>query len=165
MILGRYINYTRYLLRHKYYVLIECWKRKMFIRGIMHDMSKFRPSEFFPYARHFYNPDGSSKPDENDPDFDRAWLLHQKRNPHHWQYWILIQDNGKAYNLAIPDGPLIEMICDWIGAGKALGKFSPPDDPLKETREWFNQNQENIHIRVNEKAWLIHYFFRLGEVK
>ena len=23
----------------------------------------------------------------------KAWLLHIHRNPHHWQYWVLINDN------------------------------------------------------------------------
>ena len=26
--------------------------------------------------------------------FEKAWLLHQKRNPHHWQYWLLVNDNS-----------------------------------------------------------------------
>ncbi|MFR1480703.1 MAG: DUF5662 family protein [Hydrogeniiclostridium mannosilyticum] len=29
--------------------------------------------------------------------FQRAWLLHIHRNPHHWQHWVLINDDpGKA---------------------------------------------------------------------
>lgn len=25
--------------------------------------------------------------------FNRAWLLHIHRNPHHWQHWVLINDD------------------------------------------------------------------------
>src|SRR5660397_273255 len=103
MIAG-YFKYLNYVLCHKYYVALECLKAGLYWQAITHDMSKFRPSEFFPYANHFY---GSTAPkeeihgktgyykptDTGDEDFDFAWLLHQKRNDHHWQFWILPLDN------------------------------------------------------------------------
>jgi hypothetical protein len=84
-----------------------------------HDMNKFHPAMWGPYARHFYNPDGSKRtvmgPDgfqvypPSTPEFNRAWLWHIKRSKHHPQYWtdiifapcrhkddILLQDSGKA---------------------------------------------------------------------
>lgn len=38
--------------------------------------------------------------------FDLAWLKHQKRNPHHWQYWLLINDSSsKEFTIqAMGDG-------------------------------------------------------------
>lgn len=141
-------------------------------------MSKFRPSEFFPYARHFYNPDGLSKPDyDNDYWFEKAWLLHQHRNPHHWQHWVLEKDNGETICIPIKPTYLKEMVCDWIGAGKAQGYFSPPEDPYLETRNWFLKNKENIklsysdalliktilRVEGNEMPEYVKRFFRIDE--
>lgn len=93
----RYIIYLWYIMRHKWFVLCACISHGIPLRGLMHDFSKLRPSEFIPYARYFYNPDGSKrehkrdktgyyKPtDTGDANFDFAWFLHQKRNRHHWQ--------------------------------------------------------------------------------
>src|SRR3972149_1962592 len=90
-----------YLLRHKWYVMIECFKVGLFWRGIRHDISKFLPDEFIPYANFFYKKadkmkrDGTGyyKPtDTGDKAFDFAWLLHQKRNRHHWQWYLLPED-------------------------------------------------------------------------
>lgn len=46
-----------------------------------HDKSKYQKDEYDAYLNYFY-PDRNNKKDSNE--FDAAWLLHQKRNPHHW---------------------------------------------------------------------------------
>jgi len=123
-------------------------------RGFVHDWSKFRPSEFIPYARYFYG-DYSEYKNSNSlarkglfkqdigHRFDKAWLLHIHRNPHHWQFWLLQEDDGPLKNIHIPMHYLKEMVCDWRGAGKAItGK----DDIL----EWYGKNKDRINLnRVN----------------
>jgi len=107
----RYIKYLNYVLRHKWFVSLECFKRGIIWRGILHDLSKFLPSEFIPYARFFYEPDGASrqnkirdktgyyKPtDSGDEKFDKAWLAHIHRNAHHWQHHILFYDTTCSCN-------------------------------------------------------------------
>lgn len=120
-----FIKYLWYVLKHKWYVFIECCKLGIPWLGFVHDLSKFLPSEFFPYARYFYggkpkrNNEGIYKLDD-DAKFNYAWLLHQKRNQHHWQFWILIQDNDDDKILPIPDRYRREMLADWRGAGRAI---------------------------------------------
>ena len=46
-----------------------------------HDKSKYQKDEYDAYLNYFY-PDRNNKKDSNA--FDAAWLLHQKRNPHHY---------------------------------------------------------------------------------
>jgi hypothetical protein len=150
----KYFKYLNYLLKHKWYVTIECFSIGLYWRGLIHDLSKFLPSEFIPYANYFYgeghdisrgrNSTGYYKPTETgDLRFEFAWLLHQKRNKHHWQYWVIPKEAGfKVYEI-----PLIyrrEMLCDWIGAGKAQGKFSPKNDYLFETRNWWTTNKDKM---------------------
>jgi len=52
--MSKYILYLKYIIRHKWYVGIECFKMGVYWRGITHDLSKFLPSEFIPYAKYFY---------------------------------------------------------------------------------------------------------------
>lgn len=155
--MSKYLKYLSYLLRHKWYVTIECFKIGLFWRGLIHDMSKFLPDEFMPYAKYFYskgndikrgrNSSGYYKPtDTGDKDFDFAWLLHQKRNRHHWQWWILPEDEGGVKVLEMIPIYRREMFCDWIGAGKAQGKFSPKENPLQETRKWWNENNHKMQL-------------------
>lgn len=154
----KYIKYLQYVLRHKWYVMQECFKEGLFLRGIMHDMSKLRPSEFIPYANYFYgkkdsdigkgrNSTGYYKPtDTGDKAFDFAWLLHQKRNKHHWQWWCLAQDEDGLKILDMELTSILEMICDWVGAGKAQGHFSPKSDRYFETRKWYDMNKNKLQL-------------------
>lgn len=60
-----------------------------------------------------------------------AWLHHKGHNPHHWEYWIDFDSQGEIIANKIPYKYVIEMICDWIGAGKvyAHGTWTQ-SDPL-----------------------------------
>lgn len=49
-----YWKYFKYVLRHKWYVFLACLKYGLIWRGIVHDLSKFKPDEFIAYARFFY---------------------------------------------------------------------------------------------------------------
>lgn len=145
----KHFKYLWYILRHKWFVLVAGVKIKRTHFGgrkngvgiwrlLVHDMSKFRPSEWFPYARYFYG-------DEEDPcgyiqeAFDRAWLAHIHRNPHHWQHWILQEDDGPVKILAMPFPVLVEMVADWMGAGRAItGKW--------DTWAWYDKNKDLIKL-------------------
>jgi hypothetical protein len=155
----KYLKYLRYLLRHKWFVLIECFKYGLYWRGLIHDCSKFLPDEFIPYADYFYGKENHmiERKDNNynkvnntgDKKFDYAWLLHQKRNKHHWQWWILPETKGSFIKYEITEPYLTEMLCDWIGAGKAQGKTSPKEDPLYTVRNWWNIHKNSIILHDN----------------
>ena len=155
-----YWKYLKYLLRHKWFVMIECFKVGLVWRGLKHDLSKFRPCEFIPYAKFFYgdhspkrDSTGYYKPtDTGDKAFDFAWLLHQKINDHHWQWWVLPEDDGGTKLLEMSENAMLEMVCDWVGAGKAQGFQSLSDDIYKETRIWYNKNKSKIQLNPNTRS-------------
>lgn len=109
-------EYLNYILKHKWYVFTASCKLGVPLQGLAHDASKFLPSEWFPYKQYFY---GKFHKD-NGENFNQAWNLHQKRNKHHWQYWVLIEDSGKVIPLKMPDKYVRAMVADWIGAGRAI---------------------------------------------
>ena len=128
--------YLKYLVRHKWWVFIGCRRMKVpFLRALTHDWSKFLPSEWFPYVASFYGPQPRTQ--EVKTAFDRAWLHHIHFNPHHWQHWILREDDGDTKVLQIPETYVREMVADWYGAGKAI---SGKNDVLA----WYAKNREKI---------------------
>lgn len=208
-------QYLKYVIRHKWFVFLACLQYGLIWRGIKHDWTKFLPSEWGPYVQYFYGPkvahptkkklkDGEFVPVMEVPSdvqiaFDHAWNHHQKRNSHHWQYWLLHPDNPRpnfthqSYDggmshgyirtvdgkdaaiiydadidwwkpeatvitrleddlwhvpvaLKIPDADAKEMLCDWIGAGKALGK--------PETWKWYHANKRNMRLHPETRAWI-----------
>ncbi len=137
----RHFNYLKYVLRHKWFVFLASVRIGAPIwAAIIHDLSKFRPSEWIPYARCFYASDGSKQYKE-DYTFGLAWNDHQKRNKHHYQYWVILWDRGEYEPLEMPRKYILEMIADWMGAGRTItGKW--------EVKEWYEKNKENIKLSI-----------------
>lgn len=154
--LRAHLKYLRYVLRHKWCVLVE--GRRLGLGWwplVIHDWSKFLPSEWIPYVRFFHGRgaprrrDGTGyyKPtDTGDPAFDFAWFLHQKRNPHHWQWWVLPDEGERVKVLPMPDRYRREMLADWRGAGRAQGT---PD-----TRAWYRAHQRRMHLHPETRGWV-----------
>lgn len=81
-------QYLKYVVRHKWFVLlagIELGVPLLIL--LLHDWDKFMPDEWFAYVRTFYAADGTKRYQPG-PDFSVAWKAHQKRNKHHYQYWM-----------------------------------------------------------------------------
>lgn len=149
------LKYLWYVIRHKWFVFLECLKYGLVWRGLIHDWHKLLPDEFIPYARFFYggmnkqirDKTGYYKPtDTGYPPFDFAWFLHQKRGAHHWQYWILPTEKEGYKILNMPEIYLKEMICDWRGAGRAQGT---PD-----TLTWYLTNRNKLVLSIASRVWI-----------
>lgn len=165
--MSQYVKYLRYLMRHRWFVMLACFREGLYWQGLIHDWSKFLPSEFLPYARYFYGP----QPDINQPDdywyfhdkakhaepFNIAWLAHQHRNPHHWQHWVLREDSGKTFALEMPHRYCVEMLCDWQGAGRAINGLYNAADPYAETREWYETNADKMLLHENTRRFVEAY--------
>ena len=168
-----YVSYFWSQVRHKWYVFQEAFALGVPWLGLIHDWSKFTPKEFKAYALKFYGssidgiyPDLESVPSylkwENKPfiteaevqeKFEKAWNFHQKRNKHHWQYWLRVNNSTSPKYLAIemPERYVKEMVADWKGAGKAYG--------TPNTRKWFLEHEKDIVLHpktlelVKELLW------------
>lgn len=89
-----HVAYLIYVLRHKWFVLLAGLQLGVPLwRLLIHDWTKFTPAEWGPYVRNFFNPDGSRRQgQEKAPEFEYAWLHHQ-RNKHHWEAWVIVGHN------------------------------------------------------------------------
>ena len=143
----KHANYLKYVLRHKLYVLQACFKEGLFFRGAVHDLSKFLPSEWFPYTEHFYG-----NKNTGDQRFDFAWLLHQKRNDHHWQWWVLPKDGGGYKVLPMSDAARREMVCDWFGASRAQGHGGLHGP--KGVKAWYKKHKGKMLLHDETREWV-----------
>ena len=110
--------------------------------GIAHDQSKSDPEEYAAYDAYFYGRNRSYACVQN---FRRAWLRHIHLNPHHWQHWVLINDDPKDGEICLemPYNYIIEMICDWWS-------FSWNGGNLDEIFDWYNEHRE--HMKLEERT-------------
>ena len=107
-----------------------------------HDASKIEIDEYIAYDRYFY---GGNRSYAVVQEFNYAWLQHIHRNPHHWQHWVLINDDPDEGTMAIdmPYNYIIEMICDWWS-------FSWSKGDLREIFKWYDEHKD--HMKLGDKT-------------
>ena len=135
-------KYLNYVIKHKWYVFVECCKLGIPLRGLLHDNSKFSLDEFIPYMKFFYG----NKVIEPAV-FDLAWLKHLHRNKHHWQYWVLKEDDGGLIAMEMSKRYMKEMFADWIGAGIAITGADNLD-------VWYATACKTMLLHKNTKRWI-----------
>ena len=108
-----------------------------------HDASKTEQDEYEAYDAYFY---GGNRSYAVVQEFNKAWLKHIHRNPHHWQHWVLINDEAKEGEVVIemPYEYIIEMICDWWS-------FSWSKGDLTEIFKWY-ADHKNIKLHPKTRA-------------
>jgi Family of unknown function (DUF5662) len=161
MSLSPHLRYASYVARHKWFVLRAGLKTKAPLwRLLIHDWSKLTPAEWFPYVQTFYGHDDAFYRDawrigvhikppcghrlRDETAFDRAWLHHQHRNSHHWQHWLLREDDGPTKALPMPESLVREMVADWLGAGRAItGKWGATG--------WYRENRDRIVLHPDTR--------------
>lgn len=119
-----------------------------------HDTSKTDPEEYDAYDAYFYGNNRSYSVVQN---FKKAWLRHIHNNPHHWQHWILINDEPKE-GMVVIDMPyiyVVEMICDWWS-------FSWNKGDLNEIFGWYEDRKDYMKLSANTR---ISVEYILGKMK
>ena len=116
---------------------------------VHHDGSKYSEAEYKAYDDYFYGEDGIKRQGGPSEDVERAfqyaWLHHIHNNPHHWQHWILNNDDKEEGEvvLEMPDRCILEMICDWWS-------FSWRNGDLWSLWHWWSDHGD--YIRLGEKT-------------
>ena len=155
------------MFRHRWFVFLACCRLGIPWRGLVHDLSKYRWSEWKPYADYFYGNNSAKnreankdrKPDNSGSNaFDLAWLRHQHRNSHHWQAWMLPKDDGGTKLLAMPDKYRREMMCDWEGAGRAISG-------RKDWRPWYEKQKYIIQLHPETRKWVEYMSLKWDVIK
>ena len=108
-----------------------------------HDKSKDLQDEYEAYDKYFY---GRNRSYAVVQDFNYAWLRHIHRNPHHWQYWILVNDNPNEGEviLDMPYNYVLEMICDWMSFSMAKGDIT-------ELFKWYDAHKDYMKLSDNTR--------------
>lgn len=107
-----------------------------------HDDSKTKTDEYDAYDAYFYGGNVSYAVKQ---EFNRAWLAHIHRNPHHWQYYVLTCDEPEEGEILIeiPYNYLIELICDWWS-------FSWKTGNLYEIFDYYEKRKD--YIKMNDRS-------------
>ena len=126
-------KYFLTICKHKAVVYQECRACGITWQGITHDLSKFSRDEFISSAKYYCEDKSPHYGDAEENGYSLAWLHHKGCNKHHWEFWTdFNEDDGSIKVNKIPYNYVVEMVCDWIGAGKVYSKDEwTQQSPLK----------------------------------
>jgi len=136
-----YWNYFKYILQHKWYVFLEAMKEGLWLHAFTHDLSKFLPSEFKAYADKFYGGDYCYKYFQVESNYEEAWLRHQRRNKHHWDYWV--KSDGRP--VPMPRKYVRQMVVDWRGMSRKFGDSA---------EEYFQKNYKEMTLHIDTESMI-----------
>ena len=129
---------------HKYLVMKGCFAVGLYRQGIMHDLSKYMPSEFLVGAKYYQGDRSPNNAEREDIGYSSAWLHHKGRNKHHYEYWIDYSSReieGGMVPAPMPVKYVVEMVMDRIAASKVyLGSRYTDASPLAYLNQGKNVN-------------------------
>lgn len=120
--------------KHRRLVRKYCFRIGLYRQGLLHDLSKYAPIEFWRGAKYYQGYRSPNDAERKETGLSIAWLHHKGRNRHHFEYWIdyCLQPDGSVCmgGCKMPLRYIAEMFCDRIAACQVyLGERYTPSAP------------------------------------
>ena len=98
---------------HRWLVRQGCFRVGLYWQGLIHDLSKYSPTEFFIGARYYQGNRSPNAAEREDKGFSEAWMHHKGRNRHHYEYWTDMNKATRLYeSVPMPRKYLAEQVMD-----------------------------------------------------
>lgn len=147
-------NHFKTITYHKYLVMKGCFKVGLYMQGLLHDLSKYSPSEFLVGAKYYQGNRSPNNAEREDIGYSSAWLHHKGRNKHHYEYWIDYSTRDIAGGMApapMPVKYVVEMLMDRIAASKVYNKERYTDSS---PWEYYAKGRERVPLHPRTKRLL-----------
>lgn len=108
---------------HRHLVFEHCVRAGIPLQGLVHDLSKYAPSEFLVGVKYYQGTRSPNVAERLDKGYSTAWMHHKGRNKHHFEYWFDNSTNSfEILPVEMPVRYVIEMFCDRVAASKVYKK-------------------------------------------
>ena len=145
MKLKKFFGHLNTVNKHRFLVFKYCVKAGIPFRGLVHDLSKYSPTEFWEGVKYFNGKHSPITDAKKDKGYSQAWLHHKGRNKHHTDYWVDLSAPDKTP--IIPYQYVAEMLCDKLAAGMVYkGKDWTKEYELD---YWLNERDKTL---VNDQV-------------
>lgn len=143
---NKLMNHWSTVRTHRKWVRKYCFLAGIPWRGITHDLSKYSPTEFLESARYWTGTGSPITQAKKAQGYSKAWLHHRGRNTHHWAYWADNFSEGLTVS-RMPKDDFVEMVCDFIAAGRAYSGLS---FTYAGELEWWQRERDKSCRAMNE---------------
>lgn len=149
---------------HKLLVMKYCFKIGLYKQGLLHDLSKYTPTEFLMGARYYQGTRSPNNAEREETGISTAWIHHKGRNKHHFEYWV---DYGIGAERVIEGMPMpkryiAEMIMDRISASY---NYHPDTYTDRSPLEYYNKGKEDLWFIHEDTKEQLEYLLKMLAVK
>lgn len=142
--MGKAWKHFKTITYHKYLVAKGCFRVGLYRQGLLHDMSKYSPTEFMVGAKYYQGNRSPNNAEREEKGCSTAWMHHKGRNRHHFEYWMDYstdpEKRGCVVPVPMPDRYIAEMVMDRIAASKVyLGENYTDAAPF----EYFSRSKKH----------------------
>lgn len=138
---------------HKLRVMRYCFRVGLYRQGLLHDLSKYGPTEFRVGAKYYQGDHSPNEAERLETGYSSAWLHHKGRNKHHLEYWIdyAPELNYRMGGMEMPVKYVVEMFCDRVAACQTYQK-----DRYTDASPWdyYAKSLDHYIIHPNTQALL-----------
>lgn len=162
----RFFGHLKTICKHKFLVMKLCFQCGMIKQGLLHDLSKFSFTEFFPSVKYYQGFQSPITKEKRLKGYSLCWLHHKGRNKHHWEYWTdRLADDTKLTCIQMPFNYVLEMLLDKISASKTYNGNKYNDQmPIQYFRQSYEYTCMNEHT-CKQIDYLLSYLSTNGEKK
>ena len=113
------IKHFQTITAHRHLVMKNCFRVGLYGQGLLHDLSKYAPAEFWRGARYWQGSRSPNAAEREDIGYSVAWMHHKGRNKHHYEYWTDLDQTTRRYEaVPMPTRYLVESVMDRIAASR-----------------------------------------------
>ena len=99
--------------KHRILVMKGCFHVGLYWQGLVHDLSKYSPTEFLVGAKYYQGTRSPNAAEREEKGYSESWMHHKGRNKHHYEYWTDLNPVTKRYEaVEMPRRYLVEMVMD-----------------------------------------------------
>lgn len=162
-------KHFRTITTHKMLVMKGCFQVGLYKQGLLHDLSKYGPTEFLVGCKYYKGYMSPNNAERNEKGYSSAWLHHKGRNKHHLEYWIDYgaDENGgegkKMMGMKMPINYAVEMFIDRVCASKNYQKEKYTD---RGALDYYNRGKEHYIMHPDTRAlleYLLEMLYKKGE--
>lgn len=146
--------------KHKILVMKGCFRLGLYKQGLLHDMSKYLPTEFLVGCKYFQGVRSPNNAEREAKGYSEAWLHHKGRNKHHFEFWVDYSLDGKGMvPVEMPVRYVAEMFVDRVSASKVYLKDKyNQKEPLK----YFQKGKGHYGMHENTSKLLEKFLEKLA---
>lgn len=135
---------------HKKLVRQYCFRVGLYRQGLLHDLSKFSPTEFLVGMKYFQGDRSPNNAEREAKGYSSSWLHHKGRNKHHFEYWLdyTLESDRIIGGMKMPIPFVVEMFMDRIAACRTYQK-----DAYTDASPWeYHKRSQRVNVLMHPET-------------